>query len=236
MDEQAQQLSEVVPAYHQNMQTLHRMKKDLSAYKMLAEKGKEALERRDALLKSYEVNEKKAGQRGEEQMVEKLQLLTDELRAKDETLKALELQLKERGATGSEERCQELSRQVSQLDQANTLLKRQLERVESELSSAGGKGYKVIQMIKNPSSDAALERRQKEKARVEQLEIENAELRQRVGSGGGASESGGQAQAPPPNLVNERLKELFKKNVQQFKHGERTQHVQQYTPSYLSLL
>jgi hypothetical protein len=111
-----------------------------------------------------------------------------------------------------------------ELTQSNTLLQRQLERAESDLVSARSEGaasYKVLHMIKNPSVDAARERRQKEKERLEQLEIENEELKKRVGRGGGGGGGGENAPVAEQNLVNERLKELFRKNVEQLKKGQR---------------
>lgn len=221
VDEQAQQLSEVIPAYHQNMQTLVKMKKEKSAFQMLAEQGKEAVIRRDALLKSYEANEKKAGQRGEAQIAEKEQLLMAELKAKDDTVKSLLLRLNERDtSTEVQDRCEALQVEVSTLSQTNTVMKRQMERMESDLTTtaaaaaaSGSSGYKVVHMVKNPSVDAARERRQKEKERLEQLEVENEDLRKRSGGGGEAG------LGPTQVLVNNRLKELFRKNVEQFKYG-----------------
>jgi len=178
----------------------------------------QALLRRQELLESYEANESKPGRRSDDQRLEKERLVEDELRRTKEALADV-------GQAAARD---------------NAKLERQLEKAQCEVAALIGAvargevvapGVKVLHMRDNPSAEAARQRKAREVERVDQLERENSQLKAKIESAsfatGVASSSlsscGGGGEVFTPNkeptsqIVNQRLKEMFRKNVEQLK-------------------
>mmetsp|Transcript_14639 Transcript_14639/g.19014 ORF Transcript_14639/g.19014 Transcript_14639/m.19014 type:complete len:643 (-) Transcript_14639:27-1955(-) len=192
----------------------------------------------------------KVGQRNNEQFISQISELNDEIKIKNDTILSLTKQINEYQMLFKQKKvdetqnniennikkeihtcmnCSKLESEVSDLKQHCYELEQQLEQQSKEQqqqtmgnSSRNGSsgGYKVVHMIKNPSVDAALERREKERHRLEELEIENETLRKQLSLNNSTNKpSSSSSNGPDQKLVNERLKELFRKNVEQFKHA-----------------
>ena len=199
-----------------------------------------AVKRRDDLLSTYESNEQKPGRLSDDQRLAKESLMQAEFAAKDNEICELRAKLAsvvtQESYRASEARATELEQQLGEKASEIVKLERVLERVETELfalKSAVSTGEKtasttkIIHMPNNPATQAAADRRAELRRRLEQLEEENANLKNKVQQLDGASLPSDGASMSTSSLSNAnyeqqlaqtRLADMFRKNVEQYKH------------------